>query len=189
NQGTPRGHLYILVFDQHHIAAGNEQIARRAAEKFLTTRLRPADRVAIFGLPGPGPQLGFTADVPRAVAELQKVRGSLERNARTAVGQISVNEAYEIAAGNDRVTTDVLTRQSEDLASDVGSAQQTANTPRLDRLSQRPTEDPSVSRKILQENSRTLVSQADADSRQFLQRAADLIDQYQTIEARKTFVL
>src|SRR5205807_8839321 len=34
NRGAPRGHLYLLVFDQAHIAPGNEQVARRAAETF-----------------------------------------------------------------------------------------------------------------------------------------------------------
>src|SRR4051812_27358971 len=37
NRGAPRGHLYLLVFDQAHIAPGNEQIARRAAETFIRT--------------------------------------------------------------------------------------------------------------------------------------------------------
>ena len=78
NQGSPRGHLYILVFDQLHITAGNEQRARLAAEAFITRRVRPSDRVAVFGLPGPGPSTGFTADRSKAIAELQRVRGSLE---------------------------------------------------------------------------------------------------------------
>src|SRR5439155_16056373 len=75
NRGTPRGHLYMLIFDQQHIAAGNEQIARRAAEAFIRTRVRPSDRVAVFGVPGPGPQIGFTADRTRAIAALSKVHG------------------------------------------------------------------------------------------------------------------
>src|SRR5207253_930579 len=81
---------------------GNEQIARRAAEAFIAKRVRPSERVAVFGLPGPGPQLGFTADRTRAVAELQKVRGALERNMTTPLGRLSQQEAYEIANGNDR---------------------------------------------------------------------------------------
>ena len=56
----------LLVFDQRHITAGNEQVARRAAEAFLKARVRPSDRVAVIGIPGPGPQLGFTADRTRA---------------------------------------------------------------------------------------------------------------------------
>ena len=61
NRGAPRGHLYLLVFDQMHIAPGNEQVARRAAETFIKTRVRPSDRIAVVGIPGPGPELGFTA--------------------------------------------------------------------------------------------------------------------------------
>src|SRR5260370_39926808 len=73
DRGAPRGHLYLLVFDQQHIAPGNEQIARRAAEAFIKARVRPSDRIAIVGVPGPGPLLGFTADRTRAAAELLKV--------------------------------------------------------------------------------------------------------------------
>src|SRR4029079_1909680 len=45
NDAAPRGHLYVLVFDQHHIAPGNEESARKAAETFLRTRVRASDRV------------------------------------------------------------------------------------------------------------------------------------------------
>src|SRR5262249_40707492 len=55
NQGAARGHLYVLIFDQLHIAPGNEQRARLAAQRFVSTRLRPGDRVALYALPGPGP--------------------------------------------------------------------------------------------------------------------------------------
>jgi VWFA-related protein len=85
NRGAPRGHLYLLVFDQAHIAPGNEQVARRAAETFIKTRVRPSDRIAIVGIPGPGPELGFTADRTRAIAELAKVHADLERE-RQPVG-------------------------------------------------------------------------------------------------------
>ena len=39
NQGAARGQLYLILFDQLHIAPGNEQRARLAAQKFVTTRL------------------------------------------------------------------------------------------------------------------------------------------------------
>ena len=54
NRGSPRGHLYILIFDQAHITPGNEQVARRAAESFIKARVRASDRIAIVGIPGPG---------------------------------------------------------------------------------------------------------------------------------------
>jgi VWFA-related protein len=180
NQGMPRGHLYILVFDQHHITTGNEQIARRAAEAFITRRLRPSDRVAVFGLPGPGPQLGFTADPTRAVAELQKVRGALDRNMTTALGRLSQQEAYEIASGNDRVTVNVLSRISTEGSSDV------APLATLGRA--QSNEDAAVTRRLVVENARTFVAAADSETRQSLQRVSDLIEQYRAIEGRKTVV-
>src|SRR3954465_6797500 len=122
NRGAPRGHLYLLIFDQTHITPGHEQLARRAAETFIKTRVRPSDRIAIVGLPGPGPDLGFTADRTRAAAELARGHGDLERNVKSAAGTLSLHEAYEIVAGDDRVSADVLARQSADLSADVGSA-------------------------------------------------------------------
>jgi len=189
NQGTPRGHLYLLVFDQNHITSGNEQVARRAAETFIKTRVRPSDRIAIVGIPGPGPDIGFTADRNRALTALQRVHGALERNVSTAAGRLSVEEAYEISNGNDQAITNVLTRQSVDLTADVGSSQSSGVSGLLDRAATRQNESPAVSRQVIQENARTLVAQTDADSRQFLQRLADLIEQYRTIEGRKTLIL
>src|SRR4029079_8759701 len=78
NQGAARGHLYVLVFDQAHISAGNEQRARLAAQEFVRTRLRPGDRVALYALPGPGPQIGFTSDWRRLPAALLKRPGTAQ---------------------------------------------------------------------------------------------------------------
>src|SRR5260221_1262729 len=65
NRAAPRGHLFLIIFDQRHITPGNEQMARRAVETFLKTALRPSDRVAVIGIPGPEPLTGFTADRTR----------------------------------------------------------------------------------------------------------------------------
>ena len=54
NQGAPRGHLYLIVFDQNHITPGNEIRARQAVERFLRTRVKPGDRVGLYALPRPG---------------------------------------------------------------------------------------------------------------------------------------
>src|SRR4051794_22802531 len=189
NRGAPRGHLYLLVFDQVHIAAGNEQIARRAAETFIKTRVRPSDRIAIVGIPGPGPDLGFTADRTRAIAELARVHGDLERNVKSAAGNLSLHEAYEIVAGDEQVAADVLARQSADLSADVGSATAAGMGGISDRAASRQGESPAVMRKVILENARTVVAQADAAARDTLQRLADLVAQYRTVEGRKTVVL
>lgn len=188
NQGTPRGHLYLFIFDQQHISPGNEQPARRAAEAFIRRRVRPSDRVAIFGLPGPGPLLGFTADRVRAAAELQKVRGDLQRNMSTPMGTMSVQDAYEIARGNDQVIADLLSRAGSNSTGDLGAPATLAGIATGGR-NRGPSEDPGVVRRLIQENARTVVAQTDAESRQFLQRLADVIRQYSAIEGRKTVVL
>src|SRR3954465_9522466 len=143
NRAAPRGHLYLLLFDQRHITPGNEQIARRAAESFLKTALGPADRVAVIGIPGPGPFTGFTADRTRVLAELQKVQGMLERTVVSPAGRLSVQEAYEAAAGNEAVIAGILTRQSNDVTADVGAAPAGADGLPRDRGSARAQEDPS----------------------------------------------
>ena len=120
NQGAPRGNVYVLVFDQAHITAGNEQRARQAAERFLRRRLKPGDRVALYALPGPGPQIEFTADAGRAIRELSSVRGSREDQQLGATGPMRVYEAYEIARGNQEVLGRyVLRLQENPTASDA----------------------------------------------------------------------
>src|SRR5690242_6217170 len=78
NQGAARGHLYMIVFDQAHIAPGNEQRARQAAKRFVQTRIRPGDRVALYALPGPGPQIAFTADLRRVASAIDEIHGTAE---------------------------------------------------------------------------------------------------------------
>ena len=101
NQGAPRGQLYVLVFDQDHITSGAEQRVRLAAETFLRRRVTPEDRVAIYGLPGPGPAQPFTRQLSAAIAQLQFVRGGLQRTLTPGERDMTVNEAYEILRGND----------------------------------------------------------------------------------------
>ena len=187
NRGAPRGHLYILIFDQAHIAPGNEQIARRAAEAFIKARVRQSDRIAIVGIPGPGPQMGFTSDRTRAVAELQKVQGTLERTVTTPGGKLSVHEAFEAANGNDAVIAGIMARQSADATADVGVSQ-AATGASSGRTSTKTPEEPGVIQRVIRENSRNLVSRADADARDSLQRLADVIGQYKVAEGRKTVI-
>ncbi len=186
NRGSPRGHLYLLIFDQRHIAPGNEQVARRAAETFIKTAVRPSDRVAVIGVPGPGPAVGFTADRTRAIAELAKVRGSLERVVDSAAGRLSIEEAYEVTAGNDSVVAAILTRQTSDASADVGANAAGMGGATIDRVQLKTQEDPSTMRKTVLENARTIVDSTDAGARDSLQRIADVIEQYRSIEGRKT---
>jgi VWFA-related protein len=186
NRGSPRGHLYLMIFDQRHITPGNEPVARRAAETFIRTAVQPADRVAVIGIPGPGPMAGFTADRTRAIAELAKVRGSLERVVDSPAGRYSLQEAYEVAAGNDAVVAAILQRQTGDATADVGAGAAGMGGVTIDRAVAKAAEDPGPLRTVILENSRTIVDRTDVDTRDSLQRIADVIEQYRSIEGRKT---
>ncbi len=78
---TP-GHVYVLIFDQLHIAPGHEQRAMIAAQDFILRQLKSGDAVAVYGLPGPGPMVNLTTDFARARTALKGVRGQAGRVAR-----------------------------------------------------------------------------------------------------------
>lgn len=178
NDAFPRGHLYILIFDQQHIAPGNEQRARVAAEQFIRRRVRPSDRVALFAIPGPGPQVGFTADKLRAIGELERIRGSYERAVASPLGTMTAYEAHRVVQGDERLITELMARMGTAGDTDVTAARVGA-----------AADDPSVARRLLQENARSIVNQTDSASRQFLQRLSDVIASFRDIEGRKTVVL
>lgn len=186
NDAFPRGHLYILVFDQQHITPGNEQRARMAAEAFIRRRVRPTDRVALFAVPGPGPQIGFTADRQRVIAQLATIRGTYERVVSSPIGTMSVYEAHRVVQGDEQLIANLALRMAGAPGSDIAGD---ATDPRAATRRAAAAEDPAVVRKVLQENARTVVSQTDSASREFLQRLVDVVAQFRDIEGRKTVVL
>jgi VWFA-related protein len=180
NQGAPQGQLFVLVFDQDHIRSGNEQPVRIAADAFLRDRVRPHDRVAIYGLPGPGPAQPFTANVQAARQQLADVRGGLERQASGAVTEMTVAEAYEILRNNEQV----IQRFTAPRPQDAGSGG--TNT---DDLVRRFGGDPAVVRRLIRENAQTIVNRADVDARRFLQSLVDLLHGFRGIDGRKTVMV
>ena len=191
NDATPRGHLYIFVFDQQHITPGNEQYARDAAAKFIRTRVRASDRIAIFGIPGPGPDLQFTNDTLRAIAQLDQVRGGLERTVLTGLGRMSLQEAYQVASGDEMSANKVMQRLESDLSADVGGtiANQVGASGGGRAEQNFFSEDQSTKLRIIQENSRALVQRDESNTRDFLARLARLMTQFRSVEGRKTVVL
>ncbi len=187
NEAFPRGHLYILIFDQQHITPGNEQRARVAAEQFIRTRVRPSDRVALFGVPGPGPQIGFTADTLRAIAELSAIRGSYQRSATTPLGTMTHFEAHRITQGDEKIIAETMIRMNAESGADFVAAR--GNNDARPGLAGATAESSAVATSVLRENARTVVAQSDSESRQFLQRLADVITGLNDIEGRKTVVL
>lgn len=191
NDAAPRGHLYIFVFDQDHITPGNEQYARQAAAKFIRTRVRNTDRIAVFGVPGPGPDLQFTNNTQRAIGELDEVRGGLERTVLSGLGRISLQEAYQVASGDEASANKVMERLEADLSADVGGTIATQAGARGGGKAENGffSEDQSTKLKIIQENARALVQRDEGNTRDFLGRLSNLITQFRSVEGRKTVVL
>lgn len=183
NQGSPRGHLYVLIFDQGHITPGNEQRARLATAQFLRTRVQPGDRVALYAVPGPGPQIGFTSNVQQALEALPKVRGSLEKIFQGGLGAMRINEAYEIQRGNAGMLDTVATRLSSQAAGTDVLSVTGASAPGSggDAGAQ--------FRFLVQEDARAMVARADQQARNFLQMFSDVMRELGTIEGRKSVIL
>ena len=186
NEAFPRGHQYILIFDQQHITPGNEQRARMAAEQFIRRQVRPSDRVALFGVPGPGPQLGFTADKMRALegARVHPRRLSAHGRRRHSARSASTRRIASCrgTSGSRSCCSSAWRRRPARTSSAAATARDRRAAPAAVRI-RRST------RRVLIENARTIVNQSDAESRQFLQRLADVITQFRDIEGRKTVVL
>jgi len=182
NQGAPRGQLYILLFDQEHITAGAEQRVRLSAERFIKERVQPQDRVAVYGLPTPGPTLAFTNNSRSAIDQLQHVRGGLTRLQTGVLGEMTINEAFEIMRGNDAVLQRFLSTSEFGTTSRASAIADAAS-------STRSAEPLDVQRRNLKMEAQTIVTRADGDSRRFLQLTAELMKTLRTIDGRKTIVL
>ena len=180
NQGAPQGQLYVLVFDQDHIRPGGELPVKLAAETFLRSRVKPQDRVAIFGLPGPGPSQPFTANLVSARHQLDYVRGGLVRVTNGAVTEMTESDAFEILRGNEQVLARYMTVPAGD--------QQVSGGAGTD-ISRRPPEDPAIQARLLRENAQSIVNRADAESRAFLSAFADLLRSFRGIDGRKSVLL
>ncbi len=184
NAAFPRGHLYILIFDQQHIAPGNEQRARMAAERFIRRRVRPSDRVALFAVPGPGPLIGFTSDKARTIEALAAVRGAQDRSVATPLGSMTAYEAHRLLQGDEALRISLSLR----MAAEAGDVVTGGGDPLSGRAAI-AGEDPAVTRRVMLENARAVVNQSDSESRQFLQRLAEVIASFRDIEGRKTVIL
>jgi VWFA-related protein len=180
NQGAPRGQLYVLVFDQLHITTGTETKVRESAEAFLRKRFRPEDRVAVFGLPGPGPNQPFTSSLSSAIAQLQSVKGDLQRVPTPGDRDMTVNEAYEILRGNDAVLTRFMTATN-------GVPDRTGILP--DVSGKFGGGDPATTRQLVKDHANQVVADADADSRRFLDMMSQLLRGFRGIDGRKTVIL
>lgn len=184
NSGAPRGQLYVLIFDQAHISPGNEQRARAAAARFLTTRVRPGDRVALYGIPGPGPQIDFTANAAQVIADLTKIRGGLERFSYGAVGPMRIQEAAEVTRGNQEVLNRVAERLSAERAGTDVLAAVGGSAPGAGGGAEY-----ALFQMLVKEDARAMIARADQQARNFLLMFADVIRLLRPVEGRKNVIL
>jgi VWFA-related protein len=180
NQGAARGHLYVLVFDQQHLTPGNEQRVRQSAQTFVRTRLRPGDRVAMYALPGPGPQLGFTSDARRLAAELVKVRGLSQPQTFGALLPMTPQEAFQILGGNEQVLRRVTDRLQA--LSGPTDARQRSDPAALGTTST-PLAD------LVKDDALKVADIADGETRRMLAMMADVLRPMRAIEGRKSVLL
>jgi len=182
NQGAPRGHVYVLVFDQSHIRPGNEQKARIAAQRFLRMRVKPGDRVALYSVPGPGPSISFTSDIARVNREMVAVRGASEDPVPGLVA-MRVYDAYQITRGVESVLNRYVNQYSNTAAGTD------ARPSGLRTAAARGADDLDALRLVVLENARSVVARADEDSRQFLLRLSDVVRELRAVEGRKAVIL
>lgn len=180
NQGAPRGQLYVLLFDQEHITPGAEQKVRLAAERFLKDTVRAEDRVAIYGVPSPGPALTFTNNRAAAVEQLQHIRGGLERLTTGAVGEMSTMEAYEVLRGNEGVMTRFLITSDDTSTSRASAIADMAKKQGLSLDEQR---------RLIRDNAQQIATKFDGNARRFLQIATEVLRTLRNVDGRKTILL
>ena len=174
NKGAARGHLYVLIFDQQHLTPGNEQRARQAAQRFVSTQLRPGDRIALYALPGPGPQINFTADARRVGSALDQIHGTGESQAVGVSTTMTRYEAAEILRGNELILQRVSQRaqgQSSDSLRRDAAAFGSGTMPLT---------------ALVKEDARRISNTEDGETRALLARLADVLRPLRTIEGRKT---
>ena len=98
NDDAAPGRLVLLLVDRGNIGRGSGRLAMAAAERFLAT-LAPSDRVGFAAIPGPGPNIEFTADLSAVREALKHVVGQAER----AGFQVPLSEALALLKYNDRL--------------------------------------------------------------------------------------
>jgi VWFA-related protein len=114
NAGATAGRLIMIVVDANNIGAGRGRSAFEAARRFIGS-LNRSDRVALVSLPGPGPQMEFTANHAIVQAQLAKLTGLANDN----IGQkrVGLAEAIAMDRGDATVIIEVTARECPQNAS------------------------------------------------------------------------
>ncbi len=113
------------------------------------------------------------------------MRGSYQRVASTPFGNIPIYDAHRLVQGDERLLMNTITRLTTEGGGDVLGVSANATVGGRGGAG----EDFGVAKRLLLENARSIINTTDAESRQFLQRLADVIRGLGDIEGRKSVVL
>jgi VWFA-related protein len=108
NTAAVGGRLIALAVDQGNIGAGTGKQAIEAARRFIGT-LNPADRIALYTIPGAGPRLDFTANH----VVLDRMLDGIVGNAVQNVGphNIGVSEVFGLERNDHLTITKLIDRE------------------------------------------------------------------------------
>ncbi len=98
NEDASPGRLVLLLVDRGNLGRGSGRLAMAAADRFLGT-LTSSDRVGLAAIPGPGPNIEFTAEHDEVRRGLKYIVGQGER----AGFQVPLSEAIAYLKLNDRL--------------------------------------------------------------------------------------
>ena len=98
NEDASPGRLVLLLVDRGNLGHGSGRLAMAAADRFLGT-LTSSDRVGLAAVPGPGPNIEFTAEHDQVRRALKYIVGQGER----AGFQVPLSEAIAYLQLNDRI--------------------------------------------------------------------------------------
>ena len=101
----PRGRLILLLVDQGNIRAGQGRQVMRSAVKFVDG-LHASDRVALVGVPGPGPLVDFTTEHEKVREALLATVGLAQKF--TGRFNISLSEAIATVEHSDAMLTQAM---------------------------------------------------------------------------------
>jgi VWFA-related protein len=97
NENARGGRLIALVVDQGNISAGRARAAAESAIRFVK-RLSPSDRVGLFVIPAPGPQISFTSNHALIESQLPRIAGQAVAN--LGPQRVGLAEAVRIERGD-----------------------------------------------------------------------------------------
>jgi VWFA-related protein len=115
NAAAVGGRLIALAIDQGNIGAGTGKLAIDAAKRFVAA-MNPADRIALYTIPGAGPRIEFTSNHALVSKLLDTVTGAAVHN--VGPHSIGIAEVLALQRNDQRTILNLLDRECPGFRSD-----------------------------------------------------------------------